>query len=102
MASRGNDRLSVRLTKPLSPLFLDVDDAESTAVVRPRDRRTRIAFGWYGGKFSHLEWLLPLLPKSHHYCEPFSGSAAVLLNREPARVCHSVKTLRRECVWMNY
>jgi len=25
---------------------------------------------------------LPLLPKAHHYCEPYSGSAAVLLNRE--------------------
>ncbi len=45
-----------------------------------------IAFGWYGGKFSHLEWLLPLLPKCHHYCEPFGGSAAVLLNRSPSPV----------------
>ncbi len=25
-------------------------------------RRKRIAFGWYGGKYSHLDWLLPLLP----------------------------------------
>ena len=46
----------------------------------------RIAFGWYGGKFSHLDWLLPLLPYTHHYCEPFGGSAAVLLNREPSPV----------------
>lgn len=45
-----------------------------------------IAFGWYGGKFSHLDWLLPLLPKTQHYCEPFGGSAAVLLNREPSPV----------------
>jgi DNA adenine methylase len=48
--------------------------------------RKKIAFGWYGGKYSHLEWLLPLLPEAHHYCEPFGGSAAVLLNREPAPV----------------
>jgi len=41
----------------------------------------RISFGWYGGKFSHLNWLLPLLPPCHHYCELFGGSAAVLLNR---------------------
>lgn len=46
----------------------------------------RIAFGWYGGKFSHLDWLLPLLPETTHYCEPFGGSAAVLLNREPSPI----------------
>ena len=45
-----------------------------------------IAFGWYGGKFSHLDWLLPLLPETKHYCEPFGGSAAVLINREPSPI----------------
>jgi len=45
-----------------------------------------IPFGWYGGKFSHLAWLLPLLPECHHYCEPFGGSGAVLLNRAPSPV----------------
>lgn len=43
--------------------------------------RKVIAFGWYGGKFSHLDWLLPLLPECYHYCEPFGGSAAILVNR---------------------
>ena len=45
-----------------------------------------IAFGWYGGKFSHLDWLLPQLPDCLHYCEPFAGSGAVLLNKEPSPV----------------
>jgi DNA adenine methylase len=49
-------------------------------------KRKRIAFGWYGGKYSHLGWLLPLLPEATHYCEPFGGSAAVLLNRSPSPV----------------
>lgn len=48
--------------------------------------RKVIAFGWYGGKFSHLDWLLPLLPECHHYCEPFGGSAAILVNRPSSPV----------------
>ena len=70
-----------------SPIYLDQQDLSNNMVVLERpSRRHRIVFGWYGGKFNHLEWLLPLLPKAHHYCEPFSGSAAVLLNREPSPV----------------
>jgi len=70
--------------RALSPIYLDQD--KETPVVLPRVRKRRIVFGWYGGKFNHLDWLLPLLPAAHHYCEPFSGSAAVLLNRIPAPV----------------
>ena len=65
-----------------------------------------IPFGWYGGKFSHLDWLLPLLPSCHHYCEPFAGSGAVLLNRQPSpietyndldgEVCNFFRVLRDE------
>lgn len=57
---------------------------------QPIQRLTRpkklIAFGWYGGKFSHLDWLLPQLPACLHYCEPFAGSGAVLLNRKPSPI----------------
>ncbi|MHB8519764.1 MAG: DNA adenine methylase [Limisphaerales bacterium] len=46
-----------------------------------------IAFGYYGGKFSHLDFILPLLPTHYvHFCEPFGGSAAVLINHPPAPV----------------
>ena len=55
-------------------------------IARLAEKKKLIPFGWYGGKFSHLDWLLPLLPDCHHYCEPFAGSGAVLLNREPSAV----------------
>lgn len=73
----------------VSPIYLsDKEEVYTqTNVIYLRScHRHRIVFGWYGGKFSHLDWLLPLLPSCHHYCEPFAGSGAVLLNRDPSPV----------------
>lgn len=72
-----------------SPIYLPGLEHPAASPVIGIDRlraRKLIVFGWYGGKFSHLSWLVPLLPKCHHYCEPFGGSGAVLLNREPSPV----------------
>lgn len=67
---------------------LVIKDAPAEAVdkesAKGRANGKLIAFGWYGGKRNHLKWLLPLLPKTRHYCELFGGSAAVLINREPS------------------
>ena len=52
-----------------------------------RRRRKMIAFGWYGGKYVHLDFILPNLPTdAEHFCDVYGGSAAVLINREPAPV----------------
>ena len=73
--------------RKVSPIYLDDGHSEQPNTInRRRSERRRIVFGWYGGKFTHLDWLLPLLPTCHHYCEPFAGSGAVLINREAAPV----------------
>ena len=65
--------MAIRVTKKAG-------GADASAATAAR----KTAFGYYGGKRSHLGQLLPLFPSNiHHYCEPFGGSAAVLLNREP-------------------
>lgn len=78
------------MSRAPSKLYLDIEkntpDIDLPKGVIKRRPRRMIAFGWYGGKYSQLEWLLPRLPASHHYCEPFGGSGAVLLNRAPSPV----------------
>jgi hypothetical protein len=80
-----NGKEPQRMKKRPSPICSPVEINGTANKPVPRAGK-RIVFGWYGGKFTHLNWLLPLLPDCHHYCEPFAGSAAVLLNRDPCPV----------------
>ena len=52
--------------------------------IASRKSKRLIAFGWYGGKFSHLDFLAPLIPDdATHFCDVYGGSAAVLMNVGP-------------------
>ena len=52
--------------------------------IASRGSKKLIAFGWYGGKYSHLDFLVPLFPRdATHFCDVYGGSAAVLMNIGP-------------------
>ena len=56
-------------------------------IPRQGSSRKRIPFGWYGGKFTHLDFILPHIPlDAIHFCDVFGGSAVVLLNTPPFAV----------------
>lgn len=43
-------------------------------------------FQYLGGKYSVLDWLLPLLSDSYSFVDVFGGSAAVILNKRPSKI----------------
>ena len=52
--------------------------------IASRKSKRLIAFGWYGGKFSHLDFIVPLISTdATHFCDVYGGSAAVLMNIGP-------------------
>lgn len=83
---RANDLDGKTWTRYSISIWSDIEKTAEEQSKGMSKMGKHIAFGWYGGKYSHLDWLLPLLPKTTHFCEPFGGSAAVLINREPSPV----------------
>lgn len=41
---------------------------------------------WAGGKGRQLDYLLPMIPVTKIYCEPFGGGGSVLLNRQRSEI----------------
>ena len=54
-----------------------------------------------GSKAQHLDFILPLLPATRVYVEPFGGSAAVLLNRPRSEVEVYSDAHRPLCLYMS-
>ena len=49
--------------------------------------RKLLAVRWFGGKYSHLDFLLEHLPKdAKHFVDVYGGSAAVILNAGPYNI----------------
>ena len=73
--------------KQESPQVNSTGTGRRIATRKKKGTNRKIAFGWYGGKFSHLDFILPNIPEdAQHFCDVFGGSAAVLINRPPAPV----------------
>lgn len=51
-----------------------------------RDSYARALFPWPGGKSKNMENIIPNLPYRNTYIEPFGGSGAILLSRNPSNL----------------
>jgi DNA adenine methylase len=62
-------------------LTSELMDHLGRAPLLPRRFATKAPFPWFGGKSQAAPLIWQLLGDVEHYCEPFAGSLAVLLNR---------------------
>lgn len=45
-----------------------------------------IAFNYFGGKYSHLNFILKRLPQTKSFVDVFGGSGVVILNKKPVKI----------------
>lgn len=45
-----------------------------------------IPFNYFGGKYTHAEWVIHHLPQTKSYVEAFGGSAVILLNKKQCAI----------------
>jgi len=64
-------------------LFNELDAGDFSGI---REDYVRAPFGYAGGKSKCLDKILPHLPYRDAYIEPFGGSGAVLLARQPSKL----------------
>jgi len=71
----------------MSDNLLDLFDSLERATTDDIKKYPKKApFGWPGGKSRSIRFILPHLPQTHTYVEPFGGSGVVLLNRQVSRL----------------
>lgn len=51
-----------------------------------RETIIKAPFAYPGGKSDSVQHILPHLPQTHYYCEPFGGAGSILLNRQPSKL----------------
>ncbi len=66
------------MNNDLLGLFQEMDEDYGT-----REQYIRAPFGYPGSKMKSISQIIPHLPYRQSYIEPFGGSAAVMLNRQP-------------------
>jgi DNA adenine methylase len=62
------------------------DDIDRHSEEKSRDTIVRAPFSYPGGKSKSIDKIIPHLPYTGRYIEPFGGSAAVLLARHPSEL----------------
>lgn len=66
------------MSDDLLQLFEELEDESSEY------QPIKAPFAWPGGKSKLIKFIIPHLPGRNLYCEPFGGSAAILLARRPS------------------